>query len=534
VPARFLTVADQALEDIFTLQDVTAKQPRLAAGGFDWAWRGPNDDIEWTWFFNRMLWIPDLWKAYKKYGDARYVNCIVVTLDDWIVANPVPQSLFISAAWRPLEVARRLLRVFVPHLSAWEADPNFSDAHIERLKASIFEHGFYLRHHHAKGGNHLITEMLALLTLSYALKLNSICLEWKKFALDQLQRAYQEQVYPDGAHKELSAHYHRIVTQNFSALLHLLDEHGAQKENLVWRPRVERMWRYIASMNKPNGFAPLNNDSDLEPFARLLRQQAPKAIKKQRQTSIYHPWSGHVIFRGRARPHWSFLDLGARGTDHQHADFMSLQMSIGQADFLVDAGRYTYKPGVWRDYFVGAQSHNGILLNQYACDQGPEEYSEMPSNRVEITEAYCSAFCQAIIYDTEGHRIGEWKRGLRYHADQSWIVDDEIIAFGANQLTTYWHWHPSCTFAGDLSDPKGLIVGCEKEKIRLSLKTSGGCELTNLDFVQGIEGPEPQGWYSERFNRRVPAPVSVCTQKIRGCVRNQWIFYDLNARVENQ
>ena len=122
MPARFLDAANHALEDVFTLQGVTARQQRLSSGKFDWTWRGPNNDIEWAWFLNRLACLSDLWRAYAKTGNIQYHSYMLMTLDDWMTSNPAPRMLSFSPAWRPLEAARRLLYVWLPLLPAWQAD----------------------------------------------------------------------------------------------------------------------------------------------------------------------------------------------------------------------------------------------------------------------------------------------------------------------------------------------------------------------------------------------------------------------------
>jgi hypothetical protein len=507
---------------------VTARQPRLSAGDFDWSWRGPNNDIEWAWFFNRLTWLPDLWQAYQKTGDVAYFACVVRTLEDWIDANPSPIMVSFSPAWRPLEAARRLLYGWLPVLAEWQADDNFPDQLHVKLEQSLIEHGRYLRRHHALGGNHLITEMLALLTLTYAMPQQSGAHDWKAYGLSQMDRCYRQQVYPDGVYKELSVHYHRIVAQNYMRLLNLLSQGQDQEALQLWRPRVEQLWSYMHSVTKPNGNGPLNNDSDVEKLGRYVRREAPERIRKQAAVSCFYPWAGHAVFRGKEKAHWSFFDVGARGTDHQHDDFMTFNLAIGQADFLVDRGRFTYAPGKWRAYFVGARAHNCVVLNGRPCDQGPKQYTRQPKCDVRMGDAECIVSGKASFYTSSGQCSGDWQRRFSYTVDQSWLVEDELIAFGANSLTTYWHWHPDCEFTGNLLSADGLIVTCREETIRVRVETIGGLVSTHANIVSGVLDPEPQGWYSEKFNQRVPAPVLIVEQRFQGTVQNLWSFTDLN------
>jgi hypothetical protein len=528
LPARFLDAANHALEDVFTLQGVTARQQRLSSGKFDWTWRGPNNDIEWAWFLNRLGCLSDLWRAYRKTGNIQYYNYMLTTLDDWITSNPAPRMLSFSPAWRPLEAARRLLYVWLPLLPAWQADEHFPNDLQLKLKQSLIEHGCYLRRHHALGGNHFITEMLALLTLAYAMPEQAEAYDWKAYALGRMDRCYCEQVYPDSVYKELSVHYHRIVAQNYMRLINLLTEAKDQEALELWKPRIEKLWSYMHLVAKPNGYGPLNNDSDLEKLRKYIRKQGPPRVRRQPLESCFYPWAGHAVFRGKETAHWSFFDLGARGTDHQHDDFMHVNLAIGHADFLVDCGRFTYEPGMWRDYFVGARAHNCVMLNGQACDQGPKQYLREPKFDARISDTECEVSGRARFDSSKGHCSGDWQRTFRYTVDQSWLVEDEMIAFGANCMNTYWHWHPDCVLSGDLLSAEGLIVRCGNEKLRVTLEAVGQVVSTHLSSVSGLAEPQPQGWYSEKFNQRVPAPVLVVEQRLYGAVRNIWKFTDLN------
>ncbi|WP_232767513.1 heparinase II/III family protein, partial [Geminisphaera colitermitum] len=356
--------ADAALLDTYTLQGITATQPRLSNGGYDWDWRGPNKDPEWAWFFNRHAIFQNLLDAYRKTGDTRYRDHLLATLNDWIAAHPPPRAISFSAAWRPLEAARRVMESWIPTWRQLRDDPAaFPPERRARFLQSLHDHGNHLRHHHAFAGNHLITEMLALAELSLTLPDLPDALEWRDYALTRLARAYDEQVYPDGAHKELSTHYQRVVALNYQQLLTLLRTSGQTDLARAWEPRVRRLWEYFAAVMKPDGTNPLNNDSDTEAVATLLRAYSPDTLPPTHSTHL--PYAGQTIFRSRLSPlHlWAFFDTGPRGTDHDHADRLHFSLSIDRNDFLVDNGRYTYTPGPFRDYFAGPSAHNVVLLN---------------------------------------------------------------------------------------------------------------------------------------------------------------------------
>jgi hypothetical protein len=288
--------ADAALLDQFELQGIQAS-PARADGSYDWDYRGPKDDKEWAWFLNRQRYFEDLYVAYTQTGETRYVDKIFSILTDWISQNKTPPSgMSFSSAWRPLEAARRVLESWdLIYLKLWD-DPRFPPALKSEFIEAFENHGDYLMDHHALYGNHLITEMLALLKLSLLLPEANNSEQWQEYALKQLDQEYHKQFYPEGAHKELSSHYQRVVVLNYQLLLTLLEMAGKEAQLKIWKPRVESMWAYFNAIQKPNGLAPLNNDSDVEDISKLLKQNQ-RIDWMPPNASSYFPNAGQVIFR---------------------------------------------------------------------------------------------------------------------------------------------------------------------------------------------------------------------------------------------
>ena len=515
--------SDSVLRHEFTLQGVTAQQPlRPDGGGYDWDWRGPRDDPEWSWFFNRHGWFPELQAAYQKTGDTRYLHALLDTLDDWIVTHPAPGRITFSAAWRPLEAARRLVDSWLVVMPAAAQSPLFTPERRERYRTSLAAHGEHLRRHHAFGGNHLVTEMLALVQLALAEPELPGASEWLAYGLDQLALAYDDQVYPDGSHKELSAHYQRVIALNYQRLLVLLDTAGRPELADAWRPRVQRLWRYFIAIMRPDGGNPLNNDSDQENILHLLQQNAPR-LAALPDTTHWLPHAGQAVFRsGRdTSAWWAFFDTGPRGTDHDHADRLHFSLSLGTRPFLVDNGRYTYRPGPWRDYFAGPAGHNVLLLDGAGSAQGPRAVRSPDSlGRFFMRETFEVARGDASFASGANPRAADWRRIVVHVRDHGWIVIDRLIVFQPVALTTLWHWHPACeTLPSD--DPSAQLIRHDTAALRLHVASSatGGAWRTAL----GETGPV-QGWHSERFNFKTPAPCTLYTQRTARPVTNVWLF----------
>ncbi len=511
--------ADAALADVFNLQGVTATQPLRADGaGYDWDWRGPRNDPEWAWFFNRHQWFPALLTAYQETGDTRYRDALLDTLDDWILTHPAPSRISFSSAWRPLEAARRLLQSWLPIAERLRTLDGFTPERAARFRASLVDHGDYLMARHAFGGNHLVTEMLALTRLAVVMPDLPGSEHWLAYALDQLDRAYKKQVYPDGAHTELSTHYQRVIALNYQELLDLLRHYGRDDLAEKWTPRVELLWRYVAAVMTPAGGNPLNNDSDREHYRHLLSRHAPTLLDEPRVTTHF-PWAGQTVFRGGADgAHWAFFEAGARGTDHDHADHLQFNMSVGEASFLTDNGRYTYQPGPWREFFAGPGGHNVILLDGRGSDTRPLRVSAAPiPERFRREAGFEIAWGDATFSTAMNARAGDWRRIVVHAPGAGWVVIDRIIAFGARELTTQWHWAPEVVVSID--ERGGLIARNGLAELAVGAPRDGIWHSWH-----GAETPRPRGWFSSRFNQRQPAPQTDYAQPLRGVATNAWVF----------
>ncbi len=523
-PPGDVATADAALADTFTLQGVTATQPRRADGGYDWDWRGPRDDPEWSWFFNRHEAFIDAQRAWRVTGDRRYVEWIFSTLDDWIITHPSPGRMSFSAAWRPLEAARRILGPWTVVYENLRDDPAFTAERRERFLASLHAHGEQLRHHHALFGNHLITEMLALAQLCLVFPENENTNEWLAYALGRLAREYDAQVYPDGSYKELATHYQRVVAVNYQNLLDLLVKAGRRDEARDWRERSEHLWSYLRLVQKPDGTAPVNNDSDQENVAALLGAYAPRFAGEPPRETVALPYAGQIVFRdggAMATAHWALFDRGPYGTAHQHEDRLHFSLSIGAADFLVDNGRYTYVPGPWRDYFAGPTGHNVVMIDGHGGETGPKatDATEPPSTTLALGERWESAFGDSRFALDGNPRAADWRRIVVNLRGDGWLVIDRVVAFGPRTVETLWHWHPDCAVTPD-GDTR-LLVQNGGQSLLVALASTA--TIADLRQVRGSEDPV-QGWHSVRFNQRVAATCTMARQMTGGPLLNVWFF----------
>lgn len=510
--------ANDVLDGRFTFQEITGTPPVQRSKGIDWHHQGPRDDKEWAWFLNRHRYLLDLLVAWKETADPAYLERLHDLLRDWLESEPWPRRLTFSASWRALETARRILEVWPSLFYQLEEiaaiSPEAFPAEWEETRVlflvSLLDHGENLRHYPSFwGGNHLLTEKAALATHSLAWPIFKESEAWLRWSVESVEREILTQVYPDGAYRELTNHYQRVVLENTQRLARQL---AAAEKPLppALRERLEAMWSYFALVRKPDGFGPLNSASDAEHNAaflnaparyfqrpdwlgrqsgqdevlssglRLISPPPPDQFQIAETSSLiahHYPWAGHLVARSSwaADADWLFFDYGPHGTAHQHADRFHLSTVINGRDFLIDTGRYIYQPGPWREFFSGAQSHNVLLLNGQPTEVPPltskragdflHDLQVLPSGEI-ILSAKPSRFASEEMASRHGFPSRDSRHGLHsgasrhafrasasharaiVYSGEGWLlIADGILAYGQNLLETRWQFAPEMEVA---------------------------------------------------------------------------------------
>lgn len=535
-PQGYLGRAHDVLKDHFTLQDRRARQPRREHGGLDWEARGPRDDKEWAWFLNRHGFLPDLLAAHAKSGDPRHSAKAAELLIDWTQANPYPARFSFSPAWRPLEAARRIMQAWIPAFEYLRHDPDAHGPALLAMLASLPDHADKLdRFASFWGGNHLITEKTALAMLAYAWPEFREADAWFDRALATLHHEIHKQTYPDGAYKELTNHYQRVILDAVQPLLPLLRVRDVPAAEALSR-RVEEMWHYFIMVAAPDGTGPMNNAADLE-FNHARAQSMPAFFERPDwkyalshgergeppagSPSRFFPWAGHVVMRGGWRPEgpWLFFDAGPHGSAHQHRDHLNLAFFARGRHLLADSGRYIYQPGPWKDYFEGPRAHNVLLLDGEATIPPPRVVPRPMPIRVDFGEkhAFAAGAARFPAETARGRGHPRHTRAVFLLGPDNALVLDEVIAFGPRTLEAVWNFHPS--------------ISPEEADNTLRLLTIPGSSPPAPPKITDLHGSENPvgGWFSTSYNLREPALQRTLTFHIKGPVLLPWLLAHPNA-----
>lgn len=559
--------AEQLLNDKITRNGL-AEIPKTDNGGWDWTYHGPRNDAEFGYFINRHRFFIDLLRGWQVTGQAAYAEKFDLLIRDWILHNPLPDKdhrvwevLQTTTAeldwrdinevnWRVLEAGNRMGDTWPQAFFGFQNAEDFSPAGRLLMLAGIPIHAQYLKEHHSIGHNHGTMELNGLGLAGLAFPEFRHADEWADYALEKMEDELEIQVYPDGVQTELTSTYQLVALRHFETLIENYRNAGRSVSDLYLK-RVEEMYDYLAYSMRPDGFQPLNNDSDRSEMSAVVLNAAEifdrpdwiyiatngeEGVKPDGLPSRVFPWAGiHVMRNGwDTDSHWGFFHTGPYGTGHQHRDMLHFSVHAYGRDLLVDTGRYTHEdyfsfdPAMWRGYFRSSFSQNVILIDgagQDVWDRIAEHPLEKGIDYVNIEEFdYAVDTFTGGYENTEG--VAEHSRAVFYVRGKYWIVVDRITTDRPRELETLWH------FAPDVNTMiEGFqVVSNDTSRGNLRLVPIGDISW-DVKIVKGQTEPYIRGWYSETYGNKVPIPTAVYSAHIDDNTTFAWILVPANGSV---
>ncbi|MGE9291911.1 MAG: alginate lyase family protein [Puniceicoccales bacterium] len=527
----------------FTFQGV-AGQAVGEDGQIDWQYRGPQESNEWAWFFHRHAFFRDMLLLYQEQGHEEFVDTLQGYLVDWFWKYPPPEGRSFSASWRALEAARRYVDSWLPVYAALRGNPTFGEEAELAVIAGAARHAAYLKENHHFGGNHLVTEMMALATIATVWPEFRDSPDWMKYAVERSLEELERQVYADGAHKELANHYQWIAGSSFQRLYGVLVEAEAEEAAVRILPWMELIWDYYAWVTRPDGTGPLNNDSDLELNAEQL---LPLADFYHRPDWLYiatggeegerpagtpsrdFPWAGQVVLRSDWGPQedWVFFDAGPFGSDHQQQDRLHLSATLKGVNLLVDSGRYVYRDDEWAAYFRGPRAHNVPTFSRYERILPDAESQDPQEGLLDLSGELLSASAWIPLRDrVNGQWSGKHTRKIAMGDGFLWILDRVDLAH-PDEVVFRWHFHPDLELVAD----SGFWTAREGESPVAQWTAASSLPL-DVRKVRGQEEGGIEGWYSPQYNQRFANPILIYRSPATSHATFAWLLVAEDAHIQ--
>jgi hypothetical protein len=432
---------------------------------------------------------------------------------------------------------------------------------------SIYQHTRFIASHLSRfssANNHLIGELTGLFVAGCVWPFCKDIESWRARGYDMLVHETLIQTSADGVNREQAVGYQQYV-MDFMLIASLAGgATGIEFPQAYW-DRLERMMEFIASLMDVRGNMPMIGDADdgyavrlsqepdFCPFRSLLATGAvlfgrgdlkakagrlddkTKWLLGQRAQAYLdlptkrEDWPVHKAFvEGgyyilgtdfeQANEIRLVVDAGPLGypsiAAHGHADALSVLLSIGGRDFLIDPGTYAYHTKEkWRNYFRGTAAHNTIRVDE--TDQSVSGGNFM---WIQHATARCEAWAadeQADFFvgSHDGYRRlpdpVTHRRQIRFDKEtKRFEIEDKIVCKGAHRIESAWHFSEQCT----VCEREGaFLVENGGQSITLSC---GDNHSAALQFYGDLE--RPAGWISRRYDVKLPTTTIIWRMQIVG------------------
>jgi hypothetical protein len=379
-------------------------------------------DIKIPWELSRFQHLNILGQAYALTENKRYADEFGNQIRDWIKNNPVA----FGVNWKcTMDVAIRASNWLVAQ-EYFSRENVFPKDFWQVFYASIYEHGrFIIRHLENRQGfttNHYLSNLAGLFFIAIYCPFFEESKTWQEFALKELSKEIEKQVYPDGCNFEASTSYHRLALELFF-YTELLGNRAGIEFPKHYKDQVRKMFDFSLYCIKPNGKIPQIGDNDSGRF--LIFRKRPVLEHKYLLSlaALYYRdpdfkipsfnydeeafWAfgmtgkdffDALSFRGKPigskgfsdagwyimhdENNYCFISCGPNGQvgngGHAHNDKLSFELMLNGEDVVVDPGTYVYTPyPEWRNKFRSTAFHNTMQIDDIEQNDISKDIFEM-------------------------------------------------------------------------------------------------------------------------------------------------------------
>lgn len=187
-----------------------------------------------------------------------------------------------------------------------------------------------------------------------------------------------------GIHLENSPSYHGMVVRIYDELEEYLNKFDRSLGDIILK-YLDKAKDYYSLIAKPDHELPELGDS------------SGGKVENKVYKNIFDYELGLVVMQYELpTPVYMTFISGMSGKTHKHSDDLSITLSYGKDDILVDAGRFNYSKSKERNYMTSARAHSTVYIKG-------KSYKRENENRftrdIDITS----------YFDTDSHTIAKGK-----------------------------------------------------------------------------------------------------------------------------
>ncbi|MBE3093916.1 MAG: alginate lyase family protein, partial [Actinobacteria bacterium] len=380
----------------------------------------PGADVKVPWELSRCYHFLTLGQAYFITGDEKYTKEFIYQFIDWVENNPIQ----FGVNWVcTMDVAIRACNWILSFLYFKNSKLINKEFLYEFIK-NIFIHGLHIRKNLEKDPfspktNHYISNLAGLIYIGRFLNNLKFGKALLDFAIRELNKEVQHQVYNDGSSFEASTCYHRLVLELlFYPVLFLTKSHkefnGYNFKDTavkifgdVYIKKIFKMFEVLKYCLNPDGYIPQIGDNDngrlhifgypemldatylLQIASVFFNESSFKILRKDEILWIFgktgskiwdnlngvsiksiesHAFLNVGWFILRKNNNFLMISAGQNGQGgnggHAHNDKLSFELCINGKNIIVDPGTYLYTGSPeWRNKFRSTAYHNTVSIN---------------------------------------------------------------------------------------------------------------------------------------------------------------------------
>jgi len=385
-------------------------------------------DIKVPWELSRFQHFALLGEAYQLTSDEKYARDFVNQLSDWIDSN---KPKFGVNWYSTMDVAIRACNWILGFYLFKDSNIITSEFSLKFLK-SLYQHAKHIMSNLDYGititSNHYLSDIVGLIYLGVMFPEFKEAEKWRVFAIKELKKEMEKQVYDDGCDFEASTCYQRLVLELFffSTLLVVINDNNFNGENYreisqeifgkEYTNKFYKMFDAVCHLLKPNGRMPQigdNDNSTLHKFTKReildmrylltlgaiffkdhkfkikefgfsedvlwlfgkkgykIWQDLPENCLANIKSKAF-PNAGWYIMRNDKD--YMIISCGSNGQNgnggHAHNDKLSFELCVNCEDIIVDPGSYVYtKDLYYRNLARSTLSHNTLCIDGH--EQNP-------------------------------------------------------------------------------------------------------------------------------------------------------------------
>jgi hypothetical protein len=381
------------------------------------------------WELNRHQHLLVLARAYRLTGDARYLDEIRAQLESWIAGNPFHRGTNWASA---LEVAIRALSwIWVDHLVGNQLPSPFRAGWLHMM----YLHGCHLANNlsfYFSPNNHLVGEALALHALGVFFTGHARAAKWEQVGARVMREQMHRQIRADGSSFEQSTYYQGYLLDMF--LLHAI----LARPSAEYLAKLDRMAEFRHAVLGPACRQPMLGDDD---GGRLPLGPVERPAGAGKRESRLFPDAGIAVMTSGATH--ALVDagpFGALNSGHSHSDTLSIIVSLGDEEILIDPGTYTYTGDPQsRDWFRSSEAHNTIRIDGFDQGEmaGPFRWIHPPEVKILAwqTDSDRDVLAAECRYRGFTHR-----RRVEFQKPGAFLITDRVDGPpGEHDIEQFWH-----------------------------------------------------------------------------------------------